>query len=129
MDLIYHANSKDPTITDLLQVLEMLQFFGFYKLENGDNQYPSTTKMIDDLTELLESKIQGLDDQMPFKVNLALAFCSGLSYLYNRWSNFQKSRVMISLVSSDSKPNKILNTSGLDFELNRNLKITNGLLP
>ena len=71
LDLIYHANDANPTIRETIQIMDMVLYLGWYKLDDGSDEYRCTTKMIDQLTEHLKSMISDLDTDE--KIDLAMA--------------------------------------------------------
>ena len=75
---MYHANTTDPTIRETIQLLEMLQFFGWYRPDTGKDDYACTTNMIDQLTKHLQSMIStiSIDDRVDLAITLRLGIIS-----------------------------------------------------
>ena len=74
VDLLYQVNTDDPTTQELVQLLELVQHFGWYKLDQKDD-YECTTEAIDRFCNLLESRTNTLTKKQ--SVDLAIALRIG----------------------------------------------------
>ena len=69
--MIYEVNVEAFSQQDGLQLLNFIYKLGFYKLENGQNEYPCTTQMVDTVIQIMRSII---DDLKTFeKIDLGIA--------------------------------------------------------
>ena len=72
--MLYQVNQTTLTLKDGIQLLDLLQTIGVYKLPDGKVDYACTTEMIDKIVAAMKSKIIGIKDNASDElVDLAIA--------------------------------------------------------
>jgi len=61
--MLYGVNIKSLEMKDLLQLMDFINKLGWYKIEeNGTDEYPNTTAMIDQIAVKMKEGISKLSD-------------------------------------------------------------------
>jgi len=82
--MLYHVNRKPLTLKDGIQLLDLLQTIGFYKLLDGKVDYPCTTEMIDAIASAMKCMIKDIkgtnDNSERVLVDIAIALTPFLDF-------------------------------------------------